>query len=159
MRRWRRVVRLRLRSLLHRDVVDRELDEELQYHLERQIDEYVAAGMPPADARFAALKAMGAPVGPSMLFFGCRHPEQDYIYADELADFAGLKAEVAAVTRRAMNGELDFVAALEARVALGHLLERVSGIEPVGDGKWEPRKGLHVHGPNRLPIRFRSCTR
>ena len=59
MRRWRRVVRLRLRSLLHRDVVDRELDEELQYHLERQIDEYVAAGMPPADARFAALKAMG----------------------------------------------------------------------------------------------------
>jgi phosphoserine phosphatase len=37
---------------------------------------------------------------------------------DELADFAGLKAEVAAVTRRAMNGELDFVAALEARVAL-----------------------------------------
>jgi cytochrome P450/NADPH-cytochrome P450 reductase len=36
----------------------------------------------------AALKAMGAPVGPSMLFFGCRHPEQDYIYADELADFA-----------------------------------------------------------------------
>ena len=37
---------------------------------------------------------------------------------DELADFAGLKTEVAAVTRRAMNGELDFVAALEARVAL-----------------------------------------
>ena len=37
---------------------------------------------------------------------------------DELADFAGLKAEVAAVTRRAMNGELDFAAALEARVAL-----------------------------------------
>ena len=37
---------------------------------------------------------------------------------DELADFAGLKTEVAAVTRRAMNGELDFAAALEARVAL-----------------------------------------
>lgn len=37
---------------------------------------------------------------------------------DELADFAGVKGEVAAVTRRAMNGELDFKAALEARVAL-----------------------------------------
>jgi macrolide transport system ATP-binding/permease protein len=59
MRRWLRVLVLRLRSLLHRDVLDRELDEELQYHLERQIDEYVAAGMPPADARFAALRAMG----------------------------------------------------------------------------------------------------
>jgi len=37
---------------------------------------------------------------------------------DELADFAGVKAEVAAVTARAMNGELDFEAALDARVAL-----------------------------------------
>ena len=37
---------------------------------------------------------------------------------DELADYAGLKAEVAAVTERAMRGELDFEAALDARVAL-----------------------------------------
>ena len=37
---------------------------------------------------------------------------------DELADAVGVKAEVAAITRRAMNGELDFRAALEARVAL-----------------------------------------
>ncbi len=37
---------------------------------------------------------------------------------DELADYAGIKAEVAAVTEAAMRGELDFVAALDARVAL-----------------------------------------
>jgi phosphoserine phosphatase len=37
---------------------------------------------------------------------------------DELADFVGIKAEVAAITRRAMNGELDFAAALTERVAL-----------------------------------------
>jgi phosphoserine phosphatase len=37
---------------------------------------------------------------------------------DELADYAGVRAEVAAVTGRAMRGELDFAAALEARVAL-----------------------------------------
>ena len=37
---------------------------------------------------------------------------------DELADFAGFKAEVAAVTERAMRGELDFAAALAERVAL-----------------------------------------
>jgi phosphoserine phosphatase len=37
---------------------------------------------------------------------------------DELADYAGLRAEVAAVTERAMRGELDFDAALDARVAL-----------------------------------------
>jgi phosphoserine phosphatase len=37
---------------------------------------------------------------------------------DELADFAGLKPEVAAITERAMRGQLDFEAALRARVAL-----------------------------------------
>ena len=37
---------------------------------------------------------------------------------DELADYAGCKGEVAAVTDRAMRGELDFAAALRARVAL-----------------------------------------
>ena len=37
---------------------------------------------------------------------------------DELADYAGLKPEVAAVTEAAMRGELDFAAALDARVAL-----------------------------------------
>jgi len=37
---------------------------------------------------------------------------------DELADYAGVKAEVAAVTARAMRGELDFEAALDARLAL-----------------------------------------
>jgi phosphoserine phosphatase len=37
---------------------------------------------------------------------------------DELADYLGVKPEVSAITRRAMDGELDFVAALRARVAL-----------------------------------------
>lgn len=37
---------------------------------------------------------------------------------DELADYAGLKAEVSAVTEAAMRGELDFEGALDARVAL-----------------------------------------
>jgi len=36
----------------------------------------------------AALKAKGATLGPAMLFFGCRHPEQDYLYAEELKGFA-----------------------------------------------------------------------
>lgn len=37
---------------------------------------------------------------------------------DELADFAGMKAEVSAITERAMRGELDFEEAIDARVAL-----------------------------------------
>lgn len=37
---------------------------------------------------------------------------------DELADFAGFKDEVSAITERAMRGELDFSQALSARVAM-----------------------------------------
>ena len=36
----------------------------------------------------AARKANGAVLGPAMLFFGCRHPDQDFLYADELRTFA-----------------------------------------------------------------------
>ncbi|NKC33064.1 phosphoserine phosphatase SerB [Falsiroseomonas selenitidurans] len=37
---------------------------------------------------------------------------------DEIAAFAGLKDEIAAITRRSMNGELDFAQALHARVGM-----------------------------------------
>lgn len=37
---------------------------------------------------------------------------------DELADYAGIKPQIAAITERAMLGELDFEAALRERVAL-----------------------------------------
>lgn len=43
---------------------------------------------------------------------------------DELADELGLKPQVADITARAMNGELDFEAALDTRVALLKGLER-----------------------------------
>lgn len=37
---------------------------------------------------------------------------------DELAEFAGLKEKISAITARAMRGELDFAAALDERVGL-----------------------------------------
>ena len=37
---------------------------------------------------------------------------------DELADFAGLKAQIAAITERAMRGELEFEGALRERVGM-----------------------------------------
>lgn len=42
---------------------------------------------------------------------------------DELADYAGIKPQIAEITERAMRGELDFEAALDARVALLRGLE------------------------------------
>ena len=35
---------------------------------------------------------------------------------DELADFLGLREKIAGITARAMNGEIDFAAALDERV-------------------------------------------
>jgi cytochrome P450/NADPH-cytochrome P450 reductase len=35
----------------------------------------------------AARKERGSSLGPAMLFFGCRHPDRDYLYADELKAF------------------------------------------------------------------------
>jgi cytochrome P450/NADPH-cytochrome P450 reductase len=34
------------------------------------------------------LQAQGHTIGASLLFFGCRHPEQDFLYEDELRQFA-----------------------------------------------------------------------
>lgn len=56
--RFVQMIRLRLRSLFSSPAVDRELDEELQFHLDRQTDALVAGGMTRDQARAAALKAM-----------------------------------------------------------------------------------------------------
>jgi putative ABC transport system permease protein len=58
--RWITQLRLRVRSLLRGRVVEHELDEELHDHLQHLIEEYTRSGMTPANARYAALREMGA---------------------------------------------------------------------------------------------------
>ncbi len=57
--RWFDVVRLRLRSLLRRDAVERELDRELRFHLDEEIEKSVRLGLTPEAARSAALRSLG----------------------------------------------------------------------------------------------------
>ena len=57
--RWLDILKHRLRTLLHRDSVDRELEEDLRHHLELHIQRNLEAGMAPAEARAAALRATG----------------------------------------------------------------------------------------------------
>ena len=59
MSRWLTQFRLALRSVFLRKRVDQELDEELQYHLERQIREGLNTGLTREEARYAASRAMG----------------------------------------------------------------------------------------------------
>jgi cytochrome P450 len=48
------------------------------------------------------------------------------------------------------------LARVESRIALTELLSRWKHFEPATTEPWEPRQGLHVHGPTRLPIRFNT---
>src|SRR6266852_3258427 len=57
--RWYYKLPLRLRSIFHKNRADLDLSEELQFHLQNQIDEYVAQGMNPKEARHAALRSLG----------------------------------------------------------------------------------------------------
>src|ERR1051326_1948206 len=56
--RWIYVARMRLRSIVHPSQVERELDEELRFHLEARALHEIAAGRKPEEARRAALRAM-----------------------------------------------------------------------------------------------------
>ena len=55
---WRQVY-LRLRSLFRRHRQERELDEEIRFHLANEAEEQIAAGMPPDEARAAARRDFG----------------------------------------------------------------------------------------------------
>ena len=89
----------------------------------------------------AALKAKGASLGPAMLFFGCRHPDQDYLYADELKAFAadGI-TELHTAFSRAEGPKTyvqNLVAAQKDRV--WSLIEKGAIVYVCGDGgKMEP---------------------
>jgi cytochrome P450/NADPH-cytochrome P450 reductase len=89
----------------------------------------------------AARKATGAKLGPAMLFFGCRHPEQDYLYADELKAFAadGITELHTAFSRADMPKTYvqNLIAAQQERV--WSLIEQGAIIYVCGDGgKMEP---------------------
>jgi phosphoserine phosphatase len=77
---------------------------------------------------------------------------------DEIADFAGVKAEVSAITERAMRGELEFQESLRRRVAC---LEGLSTqvLAEVYEARLRPSEGLaelmqhaHAHGVKTLLV-------
>src|SRR5262245_8821095 len=52
-------LRLRLRAFFFKSKMEEELDEEVRFHLEREIEENIARGMSPEEARYAALRSFG----------------------------------------------------------------------------------------------------
>jgi cytochrome P450/NADPH-cytochrome P450 reductase len=89
----------------------------------------------------AARKAKGTLLGPAMLFFGCRHPEQDFLYADELKSFAadGITELHTAFSRA--DGPKTYVQHLVAaqKDKVWSLIEQGAIVYVCGDGgKMEP---------------------
>src|SRR5882724_12608807 len=56
---WTSVVGARLGALVEHKRLERELDEEVRFHLEMQIEDNLKAGMNPAEARYAAMRNFG----------------------------------------------------------------------------------------------------
>jgi cytochrome P450/NADPH-cytochrome P450 reductase len=86
-------------------------------------------------------KAKGVSLGPAMLFFGCRHPDQDFLYADELKAFAadGI-CELHTAFSRA-DGPKTYVQHVLAtqKDRVWELIEKSAVIYVCGDGgKMEP---------------------
>jgi phosphoserine phosphatase len=77
---------------------------------------------------------------------------------DELADMAGIKPKVAAITERAMRGELDFTAALRERVGLlkGLPLEAVARVYAervrLNNGARALTATMRAHGAHTLLV-------
>ena len=70
---------------------------------------------------------------------------------DELAEFVGARAQVAEITHRAMNGELDFAAAVRERVVLlkglpEAILEKAMGRVRIMSGAPELVATMRAHG-------------
>src|SRR5215831_14202767 len=59
--RWWEQVRMSVLMLFRRKREAARLDEELEFHLEQQIAENMSRGMPPDEARAAALRLFGNP--------------------------------------------------------------------------------------------------
>src|SRR5215467_8283919 len=52
-------LRLRLRALFFKLRLEEELDDEVRFHLEREIEENIVRGMTPEEARYAAIRSFG----------------------------------------------------------------------------------------------------
>jgi predicted permease len=60
MMEWFNIIRSRLRALFRRESVLRDIEEELRVHVEMETEINIERGMPPDEARAAALKSFGA---------------------------------------------------------------------------------------------------
>src|SRR4051812_47115259 len=98
----------RLRAILGRNSAESELDEEMRYHLEKEVERLIAAGRSPGDARLEAKRLFGnAP-----------------LYKEEVRDAWGARwieeiVQDVRVSLRGFRRAPGFVATVIATISLG----------------------------------------
>jgi putative ABC transport system permease protein len=105
---WAYTIPLRLRSLFRRRRVEQELDDEIRFHLEREIQERVALGNDPREARRQALLALD---GVERCKDACRDMRRTNSIDHVIKDFA--------YAGRTLRRTPLFAAAAVATLALG----------------------------------------
>ncbi|HXX24526.1 MAG TPA: ABC transporter permease [Terriglobia bacterium] len=81
--RWPYKLPLRLRSLSLKSCVERELSDELRFHLEKLVEQKVAKGFPAEEARYAALRDLG---GLEQIKEECRDMRRVNLVTDTIQD-------------------------------------------------------------------------
>ncbi len=110
----------------------------------------------------AALTQSGKTLGEAMLFFGCRHPEQDFIYRDEMEGYArdGI-VDLQVAFSRAEKSKIyvqDLIR--QQRDAVWALIEKGAKIFVCGDGsRMEPdvRRALSLIYAEEMDVGFEKA--
>ncbi|HEV2382514.1 MAG TPA: ABC transporter permease [Terriglobia bacterium] len=120
--RWTYKLPLRFRSLFHNTCVEKELRDEVRFHLERLIEQNTARGMTPEDARFAALRELG---GVEQIKEECRDMRRVNLIEDLLRDLRyGLRV-LAKNSGFAAIAILSLALGIGANAAIFQLLDSV----------------------------------
>jgi predicted permease len=106
--RWRCTWPLRLRALFRRGRVDQELDEELRYHIEQQLQDQIAKGLAPDEARRIVLRRFG----------GLERRKEECRDSWAVAPFDHLARDTRQACR-ALRRDLGFTAGVFLLLALG----------------------------------------
>ncbi len=158
MRRWIDRLALRVRSLLHGEQADRELQHEFQEHLEEEIEENIRIGMTPHEARTAALRAFG-PIG--RISEECRDTRRVSLIQNLLQDLRYTLRSLAQQPFLLVAATLSIAVAVGANTTIFNLASQLLLVDAVrvtpgsprdhSNGFWQPRVVSAVAGPGAQP--------
>jgi predicted permease len=150
MTRWFQIVRLRIRSLLRGSDVDRDLNRELQSHISQQIDEHLAAGLTPAEARRTALRQFGGLAGVSE---ACRDTRRVTPFQNALRDLRYAGRTLLRHPVLLLVGSLSIALGVGANLTIFSLANNLLLAAPTA---FRPDRLVHIRTGNGSHVSYRG---